>query len=521
MCLFIYLFIYLSIYLYNNPYILIGSKIILVESGTEKLKRAHSNLLRAQAETKNILTPILLRMSKSKKIKSADIALQSISVLLSFPHSMKIALNLGHYEDVLTISKKIQLLSPGNVLSSAKILIQVQLTASLIVEELKTKCLNVFLGFKRNGIDKDKDKDNMKDSYDDNSDDDDDDNNNNNNIKNNNNNNNNENFNNNLKNIPQISILTRYSILLHEMDGEEKQKLHLKSCFYKQLTLFGEEIQKYRKNYHENLIEAIKEGKRIFELETEEKKNPRNRRKNSNRNGSNKDKDNNDDDDDNSWFTGLYGTNNNSNANSKTNSLVIVNPSKKNSINDGDQEKNNNFSITDFEGKNSRDGLESNWVPQGISKNERLILKNCMVGKKVGREGGRKREMGRKVEKRGGDGMYDNEKIYLEFGLSDDDDDDDDNNNDNDNNNNNETENDDELQNNEKNNSNSNSNSNGNENGIGTEGGSSGKKRRGGIFLLEETKDHYYCDLFCTRVRLLYVLRVVRATEAWIPVLAQ
>ena len=469
-----------------------------MESGTEKLKRAHNNLLRAQAETKNILTPILLRMSKSKKIKSADIALQSISVLLSFPHNMRIALNLGNYEEVLVISKKIQLLSPGNVLSSAKILIQVQLTATLIVEELKEKCLAVLLGLKRGGVEVE------KDSFDDDSDNEENDENENGNNNNNNNSNGNyENFNNSIKLIPEIPKLTRYSILLQDMVGEEKQKSYLKSCFYKQLTLFGEEINKYRKKYFENLLDAVAEGKKNFQSELDEKKNPKNKNKNDNN-------DKNENGDDDSWFKGMYNGQGfaDSNRQSKANSILIINPNKKNSINEGEKEKNNNFSITDFEGQKPADGLGSNWIPNGISKNERLILKNCINGKDGRKEWRGRREMGRKVEKRGS-GMLDGEedKIFLEFGLSDDEydnniinDDDNDINNEN----NNENKDEENIENNEE-----------------TQASGAVKKRRGGIFLVKETKEHFYCELFCSRVRLLYVLRIVRAMEAWTPVLAQ
>ena len=211
---------------------------------------------------------------------------------------------------------------------------------------------------------------------------------------------------------------------------------------------------------------------------------------------------------------------NSNNRRSTANSILLINPNKKNSINEGEKEKKNNFSITDFEGQKPAYSLGSNWIPNGISKNERFILKNCINGKDGRKEWRGRREMGRKVEKRGS-GMLDGDedKIYLEFGLSDDEYD-----NENHNESNNEINDDINNENNHENNhenNNENRDEENNENKEEIHGPAGVKKRRGGIFLVKETREHYHCELFCSRVRLLYVLRIVRAMEAWTPVLAQ
>ena len=458
-------------------------------------------------------------MEKAKKIKSADQALQSISFLLSFPHNMKLALNSGNYEEVLIISKKVQILSPGNVLSSAKILSQVQLTAASIVNNLKEKCIEVLLGIKKveKEVEKDEDinRDNLETSNIDNDDD----------V---NNENEKEHAEEKIKNIPQINILSRFSKLLYEIEGEEKEKNNLKLCFYKQLNNFGEEIQKYRKKFYENSKQAVKDGKIIFKEKNNQNQNGNGNDNQSNQNKKNKFNDENEE------------TVKNSSNRIYENENYENNQNHKNYYGDKNinNEKNNTFSINNFRGQNNGDDLGSDWMPIGVSVSENIILKNCIKGKinKVakgsGRGRGRGREMGtaarRGVEKRGsggvgvgsgGGGVISEEISHIEFGLSEEEEEEEEEEGGGDG---------DEVD-------EGRGSDRGSGNGRGTgNGGDYNEKTRvnrnengnendddDGLYLFSQRKENYYCDLYCSRVRLLYVLRVVRAMDAWTHVLAQ
>ena len=405
-------------------------KIVVIESGGERLKRAHTLLLKAQSETKNILTPILVRMEKAKKIKTADQALLSIVALLSYPHSMRKALGKEEYEDVLIISRRILGMSPGNVLSSAKVLSQVQNTANSIINELKQKCLDALLGVEKvkneieNGGNDNRENGENGENYNYESRDD-------------NSSINNDGVDINIDDDDNITHtipnLYRFVNLLYEIDGEELQKKYLKMCFYKKLTKFGKEIQNYRKLYFEDANHAIKVGKKVANEKKNEFNNAKKELKNAN---SDNDK-------------GFYGNKG-------------ISGSLDSHGNDGN--KNNNskgFSIYENRGlnENNNEVCSSDWYPTIVKKKEKIMLKRIMneknevkKGNGKGRGKGREREMGRSVKEKmihgdigeGGD-RESRDKLQNDFGLvesdiddnDDSDDDDDDSDDDNNNNNNN------------------------------------------------------------------------------------
>ena len=477
------------------------------ESGGERLKRAHTLLIKAQAETKDILTPILLRMERAKKIKTADQALQSIGVLLSYPHNMRIALGKGEYEDVLLISRKILLMSPGNVLSSAKVLIQVQKTALSIVEELRNKSLHILLGDDK---EKEKEKEKNDNSFD-------------NDNNNNNNNNNNNQDQEHVRNVPTIPELYRHVNLLFEIEGEEKQKQHLKNCFYRKLIKFGEEIQEYRIKYFYDSNVAVKQGKKCHY----ESLNESNHRRKDSKNNVHFD---------NNGSKGSYGSYDNNGIDLKS-----VKPTS--------------YNITDSKTKKSNHGLGSSgdWMPSDITKNEKIMLKNLLNGKNNKNE-----KRGREINN---NDLYDfklengkiDSKLLSDFGLSDDDGDDIDNDNDdNDDDDDNEEEErgrEEEERKNVKFSDEKTNNTTLDENDIShpkikkfkffdsvedeeiTKKETKKKnlkdkerekeKRSGGIYLIGQASENHFSELFCARVRLLYILRVVRAVDAWTPVLTQ
>ena len=484
---------------------------IPTESGGERLKRAHTLLIKAQVETKDILTPILLRMERAKKIKTADQALQSIGVLLSYPHNMRIALGKGEYEDVLLISRKILLMSPGNVLSSAKVLIQVQKTALSIVEELRNKSLHVLLG-----DEKEKEREKNDNSFE---------------SENNNHNNNNANNNNNqdqghVRNVPTIPELYRHVNLLFEIEGEEKQKQHLKNCFYRKLIKFGEEIQEYRVKYFYDSNMAVKQGKKYFNEKMNESNHRRKDSKNSvsfsNNNGSKENFDSYDN----------HGID-----------LKSVKPAS--------------FSTMDNKTKKAKYGfgLNTDWFPADITKNEKSMLKNLLNGRNNKNEK-RGREMNNNdvYDLKQENGKLDS-KLLSDFGLSEDDGDDD-----NDDDDNEDDDNDEEERNREEEERKNVKFATEKTTKIDVEEDENSHpkiqkfkffesaedeetarkesnrikmkekerikeqnkdKRNGGIYIIGQASENHFSELFCARVRLLYILRVVRAVDAWTPVLTQ
>jgi hypothetical protein len=499
-----------------------AKKVVAIESGGERLKRAHTLLVKAQMETKDILTPILLRMERAKKIKTADLALQSIVALLCFPHSMRVALKKGDYEDVLSISRKIQLMSPGNVLSSAKVLLQVQKTSASIVGELKNKCIDVLLGTEIEKEEKEKEEESNGNNHE------------------------NDNLENDefteikiVQHIPSIPELYRHVHLLLEIEGEEKQKQNLKICFYKKLTKFGEEIRKYRKRYFFDSNNAVFEGQKYFREKNEENNYGRKDSKNS----INLEKEN-------GFFHGNRGSNSSHDLHG--------NDAKR---------RGSNFTGSDVRVLNGGhgDGPSPDWLPSDTTREEKIILKSILDGrhsKNKGKEN--EKEMGNNVkEKKNKNGDNDESegqrklKLFSDFGLSEieineeeeeDEEEEEENENDNmDNNSNNNMdrkrfaekeskvkfqdqpllqsnaqsaqkikkfqlfESVDEEENVRKNDQKKAEKDRENNN----------RKNGGDMYILGENPENYYCDLFCARVRLLYVLRVARTVDAWTPVLAQ
>ena len=473
-------------------------------------------------------------MERAKKIKTADLALQSIVALLCFPHSMRVALKKGDYEDVLSISRKIQLMSPGNVLSSAKVLLQVQKTSASIVVELKNKCIDILLGTEKEkeNENEDKDDENNGNNHD-------------------NNNNENDDFTEKeiVHHIPSIPELYRHVHLLLEIEGEEKQKQNLKICFYKKLTKFGEEIRKYRKRYFFDSNNAVYEGRKYFREKNQENGYGRK----DSRNGINLEREN----------TSFHG-----NKGSYSSYDLHGNDGKRRGSN---MSGTGTGTGTDIRGLNQGqgDGPSPDWLPSDTTREEKMILKSILNNKNSkNKNKDNEKEMGNNIkEKKNKNGDNDESegqrklKLFSDFGLSEneinedeeeeEEDEEEDNDNDHNNNNNNNmdrnryTEKDkdketkvkfqeqtisqshtqstqktkkfqlfesvDEEENVRKNNQKKAEKERENKN----------DKSGGDIYILGENPENYYCDLFCARVRLLYVLRVARTVDAWTPVLAQ
>ena len=537
-------------------------KIVVVESGGERLKRAHTLLLKAQSETKNILTPILVRMEKAKKIKTADQALLSIVALLSYPHSMRKSLGKEEYEEVLIISRRILGMSPGNVLSSAKVLCQVQNTANSIINELKQKCLDALLGVEKvkNGIENGEngENENRENGGDDNYESRDDNSSANNGVD--------INVDDGDDNVTHtIPNLYRFVNLLYEIDGEELQKKYLKMCFYKKLTKFGKEIQNYRKLYFEDANQAIKLGKKYAFEKKNEMKNARKELKNANGESE----------------KGFYGNK----------GISGISDSNGNDVNKKNVAKG--FSIYENRGLNENivETSGADWYPTRVTKREKIMLKNIMNEKKEVRKGtgkrrgkGREREMGRSVKEKkihddggvGGD-REGRDTLQDDFGLiesdedegGDDDSDNDDYDDDTDSADNNNNNNNSRYSNDNKNlksyrsekdvkskvtfqdtnsqkikkfqlfasvddeeihhkTSNKNYVEDQKINLVGNLGRGSKTNKEGksigsssGLYVRAEISENHYCGLFIARVRLLYIIRVVRSMEIWTPVLTQ
>jgi hypothetical protein len=116
----------------------IAAKKSKAESSEEKLRRAQRGLEVAKSEAQRILSPILQRMERSRKIRTADNVLKTLSAALEHPHRMRTAMDKGDLEEAVAAYKKGCSLSP--ITYGAKVVELVKGMVDAIAEELKTQC---------------------------------------------------------------------------------------------------------------------------------------------------------------------------------------------------------------------------------------------------------------------------------------------------------------------------------------------------------------------------------------------
>ena len=82
-----------------------------VISGEDTLMQALTGVLTAQRGARNILAPILQRMSLSRKIRHAEQSMRALAGTLEYPHRMKEAFDRGDFEEVLLVYSKVRALT--------------------------------------------------------------------------------------------------------------------------------------------------------------------------------------------------------------------------------------------------------------------------------------------------------------------------------------------------------------------------------------------------------------------------
>lgn len=159
------------------------------ESGEAKLTRGSRSLDIAKREAQKTLAPILDRMRKSRKIRSADKVLSRLSSTLEYPHRMQRALDKEDYNEVINIYQRIQAIPTT---SSLRVLQRVRESAENIIKNAKNKCLSVLLS----------------------------------------------------SNYVDINILMHHAKILKDLEGEESYRENLKQCFGKQCSVLMMAIHK-------------------------------------------------------------------------------------------------------------------------------------------------------------------------------------------------------------------------------------------------------------------------------------
>jgi len=112
------------------------------DNGEIKLGRALESLAAAKREAQGTLAPIIDRMRRSKKIKSADKFLRRLTSTLEHPHKMRICIEKGDYEEAMAIYKRVQAI-PNT--STIKVIHKVRESVDGVVSELSSKLLSLML----------------------------------------------------------------------------------------------------------------------------------------------------------------------------------------------------------------------------------------------------------------------------------------------------------------------------------------------------------------------------------------
>jgi len=107
------------------------------DTGEQMLSRAKVSLESAKGEATDTLRPILDRMRRMRKLKTADQVLRRLTPTLEHPHKMRLALNRGDFDEVISIYQRVQAI-PNS--SQLRVVQSVKSGAEAIVEDLKLRC---------------------------------------------------------------------------------------------------------------------------------------------------------------------------------------------------------------------------------------------------------------------------------------------------------------------------------------------------------------------------------------------
>jgi hypothetical protein len=112
------------------------------DQGLARLKSAQERLEIARVEARSTLAPILERMKKGRDIRSAEKVLRSMSALLEYPHSMRLALDKGNLKDVVALYQRVQAIPSTSAL---KIVQKIKAAADSVIADLKKLCFSAVL----------------------------------------------------------------------------------------------------------------------------------------------------------------------------------------------------------------------------------------------------------------------------------------------------------------------------------------------------------------------------------------
>lgn len=108
------------------------------DRGMERLKKSKITLDAAKVEAQRTLAPILERMKQSRRIKSAEKVLRRMSAILEYPIRMRMALDRGEYEEVVSINQRVQSMPISS--NSLRILSKVKAACAVVIADLKKHC---------------------------------------------------------------------------------------------------------------------------------------------------------------------------------------------------------------------------------------------------------------------------------------------------------------------------------------------------------------------------------------------
>ena len=157
------------------------------DNGEQMLSRAKVALETAKGEAADTLKPILDRMRKMRKLKTADQVLRRLTPMLENPHKMRLALNRGDYDEVIAIYLKVQSIPSTSAL---RVVQGVKDSAEGIIDDLKRKCTTALMSPETD-----------------------------------------------------VDVLLRYAKIFAELEGDESYRENLKQCFTSQLGHFNALIE--------------------------------------------------------------------------------------------------------------------------------------------------------------------------------------------------------------------------------------------------------------------------------------
>ena len=156
------------------------------DSGEQMLSRAKMALECARNEATDALKPILDRMRKMRKLKTADQVLRRLTPTLENPHKMRLALTRGDLDEVIAIYIKVQSIPPSTAL---RVVQGVKDSVEVIMGELTQHCCAAMSVAE-----------------------------------------------------PDVNILLRCAKIIGELEGDDSYRAQIKQCFASQLAHFNADI---------------------------------------------------------------------------------------------------------------------------------------------------------------------------------------------------------------------------------------------------------------------------------------